>query len=203
LLSGLLDTFYRNIYTIIIGKVFSAQTLGFYTRAKQFNDFPSRNMTGVLGRVTFPLLSEIQNNDKKLITTYRKIIKMSALVIFPLMMGMAALAEPLIRAILTVKWIESVWMLQLLCFSGMWYPIHAQNLSILNVKGRADLFLKLEIVKKVMLTVVLIISVPLGIKAMIIGQLITAYTALLINSYYTKRLIGYGLLEQMHEQHHI
>jgi len=199
LLSSLLDTIYRNIYTIIIGKLFSAQTLGFYTRAKQLNDFPSSNMTAVIGRVTFPLLSDLQDDNEKLIPAFRRIIKMSALVIFPLMIGMASLAEPLIIVTLTDKWIESVWMLQLLCFSGMWYPIQAQNLSVLNVKGRSDLFLRLEIVKKVMITIVLVISVPLGIKAMIIGQVFTAYAALLINSFYTKRLFGYGPMEQIRD----
>ncbi len=194
---GLIDTIYRNAYLIIIGKVFSASNLGFYTRAKQFNDFPSVNITGILQRVTFPILSELQDDDHKLLTAYRKIIKLSALVVFPLMMGLAALAEPLIRVILTEKWIETVWMLQLLTFAGMWYPIHALNLNILNVKGRSDLFLRLEIIKKAIITIVLIISVPLGIEAMIIGQIATSYIALIINTYYTKRIISYGFLQQM------
>ena len=197
LASGLLDTVYNNIYLIVIGKMFSASSLGFYTRAQQFNNFPSSNITGIIQRVTFPILSELQNDNTKLRNTYRKIIKLSALLVFPLMMGLAALAEPLIRFVLTEKWIEAAWMLQLLAFAFMWYPVHAINLNVLNVKGRSDLFLKLEIIKKVLVTIVLVISVPFGIKAIIVGQIFTSYVALLINTYYTKRLIDYGFLEQM------
>lgn len=194
---GLIDTVYRNIYLIVIGKVFSANELGFYTRAQQFNDFPSSNITGILQRVTFPILSELQDNNDILKATYRKMIKMSALIVFPLMMGLAALSDPLIRIILTEKWINTAWMLQLLCFAGMWYPIHALNLNILNVKGRSDLFLRLEIIKKAIITIVLIMSVPFGIEAMIIGQIVTSYISLIINTYYTKRIIDYGFLQQM------
>lgn len=88
-------------------------------------------------------------------------------------------------------------MLQLLCFAGMWYPIHAINLNVINVKGRSDLFLKLEIIKKAMITIVLVVSIPLGIKAIILGQIITSYLALIINTYYTKQIINYGFLRQM------
>lgn len=197
LVSGLLDTIYKNIYLIIIGKAFSAGDLGFYTRAKQFSEFPSSNITGILSRVTFPLLASIQDDDIRLKNTYRKIIKSSVLVVFPLMMGLAALAEPLIRIILTDKWIELVWMLQLLCFAGMWYPVHALNLNVLNVKGRSDLFLKLEVIKKIVTTIILFITVPLGIEAMIIGQIISSYIALIINTYFTKKIIDYGFIDQM------
>jgi len=199
LASGLIDTLYGNIYLIIIGKFFSASQLGFYTRAKQFNDFPSSNITGILSRVTFPMLSTLQDDDTKLLLTYRKLIKLSALVIFPLMMGLAALADPLIRLILTDKWVDSIWMLQLLTFAGMWYPVQALNLSILNVKGRSDLFLRLEIIKKVIITIILVISIPFGLKWMIIGQIIIAYLVLTINTYYTKRIIGYGFFQQMED----
>jgi len=197
LASGLLDTVFRNIYLIVIGKMFSAASLGYYTRAQQFNNFPSSNITGIIQRVTFPVLSELQNDNTKLRDAYRKIIKLSALIVFPLMMGLAALAEPLIRVVLTEKWIETVWMLQLLTFAGMWYPIHALNLNVLNVKGRSDIFLKLEVAKKILVTIVLVISIPLGIKAIIIGQIITSYIALMLNTHFTKRMIDYGFLQQM------
>ena len=197
LASALLNTVYRNVYLIIIGKIFSIGELGFYTRAQQFSDFPSSNMTGIFDRVTFPILSKFQDDDTKLKDNYRKLIKLSALLIFPLMMGLAALAEPLIQLLLTEKWMGTVWMLQLLCFAGMWYPIHSLNLSILNVKGRSDLFLKLEVVKKLMITIVIVISVPFGIKAMILGQIATSYLALVINTYYTKKIIDYGFWQQM------
>ncbi|PKP05672.1 MAG: flippase [Bacteroidetes bacterium HGW-Bacteroidetes-5] len=197
LISGLINTIYDNIYLIIIGKIYSTSSLGFYTRAKQLNDFPSSNLTGIIQRVTYPLLSELQDNNDRLKETYRKMIKMTALIIFPLMIGLAALADPLIRVILTEKWVNTIWMLQLLCFAGMWYPIHALNLNILYVKGRSDLFLRLEIIKKTIITLVLVISIPFGIEAMIIGQIFTSYVALIINTYYTKQIIAYGLFQQL------
>jgi len=197
LVTGLINTVYNNIYLIIIGKVFSADNLGFYTRAKQLSDFPSSNITGILQSVTFPILSKIQDDEDRLKHTYKKIIKMSALIIFPLMIALAALASPFIRFVLTEKWINIVWMLQLLCFAGMWYPIHALNLNILAVKGRSDLCLRLEIIKKIIITIVLIITIPMGLEAMIIGQIVTSYISLIINTYYTKQIIDYGFLEQM------
>ena len=197
LLSRLIDTVYKNIYLIVIGKLFSTAELGFYTRAKQLNDFPSANITSILQRVTFPLLSGIQDDNIRLKENYRLIIKLSALIVFPLMMGLAALAEPIVLIILTEKWLNSVWMLQLLCFAGMWYPIHSLNLSILNVKGRSDLFLRLEIIKKVIITIVLIVSIPFGIKAMIIGQIFTSIIGLVINTYYTNLIISYNLVQQL------
>ena len=199
LLSGLLNTVYQNIYTIVIGKVFSAGALGFYTRARQFAAFPSSNLTGILNRVTFPVLSEVQDDDLRLKTAYKKMIMLSALIVFPLMVGLAALAKPLIIQVLTEKWAESVWMLQILCFAMMWYPIHAINLNVINVKGRSDLFLRLEIIKKIVITIVLVISIPIGIKVMLMGSVFTSIFALVINTYYTKRIIDYGFWQQMRD----
>lgn len=138
--SALLDTTYNNIYPIVIGKFFSANDLGNYTRAQQFSSLPSSNVTGVLQRVTFPILSSIQNEDERLARNYRKILKMSAFLIFPMMLMLSAIADPLIRVLLTDKWEGSIILLQIVCFQMMWYPIHAINLNLLTVKGRSDLF---------------------------------------------------------------
>lgn len=197
LVSGLLDTIYNNVYTIIIGKVFSAKELGYYTRANQFSLFIPQNINGILKRVTFPLLVSVQDDDIKLKSVYKKMIKLSALVVFPFSMGLAALAEPLIRIILTEKWIGTVWMLQLLTFSAMLYPIHSMNLTILNVKGRSDLFLKLELVKKVIITIALLVTVPIGIEAMVLGMIITSIIAVFINTYYSRQFIDYSFRQQI------
>jgi O-antigen/teichoic acid export membrane protein len=137
--------------------------------------------------------------ERKLKDVFRKMIKYSSLLVFPVMMGISSLSEPLIRVVLTEKWVNAAWMLQLLCFAGMWYPIQSLNLNILNVKGRSDLFLRLELIKKFFITIVLIVSVPLGLKAMIIGQILTAYLSLVINTHYTKKMLGYGYFQQMRD----
>lgn len=197
LLSRLIHTIYQNIYLIVIGRLFSVAELGYYTRAKQLNDFPSINITSILQRVTFPLLSGIQDANIRLKENYRLIIKLSAFVVFPTMMGLAALAKPIIVLILSEKWLNSVWILQLLCFAGMWYPINTLNLSVLNVKGRSDLFLRLEIIKKTIVTIVLVVSIPFGIKVMIVGQIFTAIVSVVINTYYTNVIISYNLIQQL------
>lgn len=197
LLSGLLDSVFSNIYTLIIGRVFSATSLGYYSRAKQFAVFPSANITFIIGRVTFPVLSEIQDEYTKLKQSYTRLIKSTALLIFPLMMGLAALAKPIILLILTDKWSDSIWMLQIMCFGFMLYPIHSLNLNVINVKGRSDWFLKLEIIKKVMIVAILAITIPMGLKALLIGQAVSSYLSLIINLHYTKRVIDYGFWSQI------
>lgn len=197
LLSGLIDTTYNNIYTIVIGKKFSQVDLGYFTRAVSFTNFPSSNITGILQRVTFPVLSSIQNDDEKLKATYRKFLRLSAFVIFPLMVGLLAVADPLVRLLLTDKWSGVILLLQILCLSQMWYPIHAINLNLLQVKGRSDLFLRLEIIKKVMGVAILCITIPLGITAMCWGLVAGSLIALFINTYYTGRLIQVGYWMQM------
>ncbi len=197
LASGLIDTIYNNIYPIIIGKKFSAADLGQYTRADGYAHLPATTVTGVLGRVTFPLLCQIQDDDARLQSTYRQLIKLSAYVVFPIMVGLAALAKPLIIFMITAKWAECVPYLQILCFSLMWYPIHALNLNLLQVKGRSDLFLRLEIIKKILGVSVLVIAIPFGVIWMCIGRIFTSVICLTINTYYTGKLINVGYFKQM------
>lgn len=195
--AGLLNTIFQNIYLLVIGKLFSASELGFYTRAQQFQKMPSQNITGIIQRVTFPVLSSIQDDDEKLIKAYRSFIRLSAFVVFPLMIGLAVVAEPLIRLILTEKWMPTVPLLQLLCIAGMLYPVHAINLNILNVKGRSDLFLKLEIIKKILITIAILITFSFGVKAMVIGQIFTSFISFFINTHYSSKMINYGAWKQI------
>lgn len=197
LASGLLDTLYNNIYTLVIGKVFSPSILGTYSKANALAQFPSSNMTGVLQSVTFPVLSKIQNYGDRLSNVYMRTLKVSAFVIFPLMVGLAAVADPFIRLALTDKWEGVIPLLQIICFALMWYPIHAINLNILKVKGRSDYFLKLELIKKVQGILFLVFTVPMGIVAMCYGKVISSMISLIWNTYYTKKLIGYGYFAQM------
>lgn len=196
LASGLLDTIYNNIYPLVIGKMFSPSVLGIYGKAKSLADFPSSNITSVLQGVTFPVLSSIQNDEERLADAYKRFLKISAFIIFPLMLGLSAVADPLIRLLLTDKWEGAIYLLQIICFAMMWYPIHAINLNILEVKGRSDYFLKLEIIKKIQGVIILCITVPMGIVAMCYGQIVSSMISLIWNTYYTKRLIGYGYWAQ-------
>ena len=133
---------------MIIGKFYSAVQLGQYTRAEQFNSIFSSNLTNVVQRVSYPVLCSIQDNDEQLKLTYQRVIKTTMLVAFACMLGLVAIAKPLILITIGVKWVPAVPYLQIICFAGMLQPLHAINLNMLMVKGRSDLFLSLEIIKK-------------------------------------------------------
>ena len=197
LVAGLLDTIFKNLYLIVIGKFYRASDLGYYTRAHQFTDFASSNITGIFQRVTYPILCTIQNDDTRLSDVYRRILKTSAFIIFPLMMGLAAVAKPMVISFLTEKWLFSALIIQILCFAQMWFPVHAINLNLLQVKGRSDLFLKIEIIKKAFTVIVICITLPLGLIPMCIGMIANSIIALIINTYYTGKLIHLGFLKQM------
>lgn len=199
LASGLLDTIYGNIYPIVIGKFYSAADLGQYTRAKGYASLPSQGLTGVIQQVTFPVLSQIQDDDQRLGNNYRRMLRFTVFIVFPIMIGMAALAHPLVISLVTDKWAQCVPYLQIICFSSMWYPVHAINLNLLQVKGRSDLFLRLEIIKKVIITVAIILSVPFGIIGICIGSVCTSIICLAINTFYTGKLIHVGFVRQMRD----
>jgi len=197
LASGLLDTLYNNAYPIVIGKFYNSAQLGLYSRAQGYASLPSSNITGILQRVTFPVLSLMQDDDQKLANNYRRLLRMSAFVVFPLMIGLAAIADPLIRVLITSKWAGCIIYLQIICFGMMLYPIHALNLNLLQVKGRSDLFLRLEILKKIIGVCALCITIPFGITAMCIGLVVVSVVALYINTYYTGKLLSLGFLMQI------
>jgi len=197
LFSGLLDTAYRNLYQFVIGRRFSKQDLGYYSRADQFAQFPSSNITGIMQRVTYPILCTIADDDEKLLAAYRQYIKLAAYIIFPLMIGLAAIAKPLINVVLGQKWQFASIILQILCFSYLWYPIHAINLNLLMVKGRSDLFLRVEIIKKIVGICILLIVMNFSVELMAIGNIASSFIALFINTYYTKKMIGYGIRDQV------
>ncbi len=197
LISGLIDTAYRNIYYLIIGKYFSAVELGYYTRADQFQALPSKQLTGIFGRVSYPILSSIQDDVKKLRTAYKQIIKSTMFITFVLMLGMSAIAKSMIVTLIGEQWLPSVIYLQMLCFVGMFYPLHALNLNMLQVQGRSDLFLRLEIIKKVLSIPIIIIGILYGIKILILGMMINTIIAYFINSFWSGKFIGYSSFEQI------
>lgn len=197
LISGLLNTIYNNLYSIVIGKKFNSTDLGYYSKADQFGQFPSSNIASILNRVAFPVLSKIQNDNEQLSLIYRKYLRLSAFIIFPLMLGLAAVSYPFIDFLLTEKWIITAQYMRIICFGLMWYPIHNINLSLLQVKGRSDLFLKLEIIKKIYGILILVVTLPFGIKVMCYGQVFSSLISLIVNTHYTGKIIRIGFLEQM------
>lgn len=197
LATSLLNAIYNNIQTIVIGKLYSAKSLGLYSRAAHFADLPSQQFTSVFMRVTFPVLCKVQDDMERLTSVYRRMLRVSAYIVFPLLIGMAAVAHPMIEVFIGKQWIECAYMLQIICFAEMWYPIHAINLDILQVSGRSDLFLKIEIYKKIVSLSLLALSAPFGIIAMCYSNLLSSLICLYINTYYSSKILGISLLSQL------
>lgn len=199
LISSLIETAFRNVYLVVIGKYFSAQTLGYYTRATEFTDFPSQNITSVISRVTYPVLSQLQNDLVSLKSAYKRIIKTTMLITFIMMIGLAAVAEPLVHVLIGEKWHSVIIYLQMLTFIGMMYPLHSLNLNMLNVNGRSDLFLRLEVIKKILVVPTIIVGVFYGIEIMLMGMWIVNIIAYFLNSYWSGFLINYPIKEQIND----
>lgn len=195
-LSGVLDTLFVNVYIIIIGKIFAPAQVGFYQRANTLKQLPVTNIGAILNKVTFPLFAEIKNDDVRLKNVYKKIMQVVLFLVAPLLLIMAALAEPLFRFLFTEKWLPAVPYFQILVFNGILYPIHSYNLNILKVKGRSDLFLKLEIMKKTLVLIVVLVSFQFGIYGLLYGSVLTSVLAFLINTHYTGKYLNYTSWEQ-------
>ncbi|CAG9431311.1 lipopolysaccharide biosynthesis protein [Providencia alcalifaciens] len=197
LASSLLDTIYNNIYQIIIGKVHSAKQVGIFTQANSLSLIPAQSLTTIIQRVTYPMLSQLQNDRSNFERVYLLTLKLSSAIVFPIVLGIAVIAKPLIFIVLGSEWSSSAELLCILCIGYMLYPIHAVNLNLLQVESRTDLFLKLEIIKKLMATIILIITIPLGLKAICFGIVIQSYLSLYLNTIYTNKLISLTRLVQI------
>jgi len=196
LASNLLAAIYGNVYYFVISKYFSIKELGFYTRADQFQSLPSSNLQAIVSRVTYPILASIQNEPVRLLNAYRKVIKTTMLITFSSMIGLAAISEPLVLTLIGEKWRESIIYLQILCFVGMFYPLNAINLEILQIKGRSDLYLRLEVIKKIISIPVILIGIMFGMKSMLFGMVLHSFLAFYLNSLWSGRLIGYSFYNQ-------
>ncbi len=198
-LSGILNTIYINAYNIVIGKFFSIAQVGFYSKADELQRFPVRTMAGALNKVTYPMFSEIQHDDEKLRSAYKRLMQQVLFWITPaLTIGVVA-AVPLFRFVLTEKWLPAVPYFRILCITGLLYPIQSYNLNILKVKGRSDLFLKLEIIKKIIITVGIIVAIPFGIYGLLYFQVINSFIGYGINTYYSGKFINYPVSAQLHD----
>ncbi|ANU27613.1 lipopolysaccharide biosynthesis protein [Planococcus versutus] len=201
LVSGLIDTFYTNVYFLIIGKQYSTKQLGFYTNASRFSEIVSQNLAATILRVTYPVLSSIQDEHERLAQSYKSITKLAAFLIFPVMVGMAAVGEPLVLLVFGDKWANMILYFQLLSIAGMMYPILALDLSIFQVKGRSDLYLKLEIINKVSLTILLVLAIvfDLGVIGLIGAAILNTYIEFFVNSHFSKQVIPYPAREKLND----
>lgn len=201
LVSGLIDTIYNNLYYMVIGKMYSASDLGYYTNAQKLRDIAATSISTAVQKVSYPVLSCMQNEEEVLKNMYKKIIKSSVYITFPVMFGLAIVAKPLILLLFGDNWSQSIIYFQILCLAGMLYPLHAINLNILQVKGRSDLFLKLEILKKCVAIILIAISIfsKWGIIGLIWMKVVSSVIAFFINSYYSKSIIGYSTLNQIRD----
>lgn len=197
LLSGLLNTAYRNVYYVVIGKYFSAAELGFYTKASEFKKLPSTNLNSVISRVSYPILANLQDNPIALKNGYVKLIRTTMFLSFLLMLGMSAVARDLLLVLIGDAWLPAVPYLQLLCFVGMLYPLHSLNLNMLQVQGRSDLFLKLEVIKKILALPIIGLGVWQGIEVMIIGMFFNSCIAFYLNAYWSGSKMNYSWKEQV------
>lgn len=192
MLSGLLNTVFQNIYNIIIGRFYSVRELGYFERSKAFNDYPVQISTTVMSKVTYPLLSGIQEDKERISAVYRKIMRLAFFLTCPLMFTAAAIAYPLFDLVLGSEWIAGVPYFQILCLSSIFYPIHAFNLNVFKVYGRSELFLKLEVIKKIIIVIGLFIGFQFGIMGLVWSSVICNYLALFINTYYSADMINYS-----------
>lgn len=192
MVSGLLDTVWKELYQVVVGKFYSPATLGQYTRANGFSQLFSSNLTSVVQRVTFPVLSDIQDDKGRMVSAYRRIIKITMFITFVCMFFLGAISEPLIYCLIGPKWHEASKYLPLICVSASLYPIHAINLNMLQVQGRSDLFLGLEIIKKIIALLPLSIGAFVGIMPMLWVNLGTGVIGFFLNSYYSGKFIGYS-----------
>lgn len=197
LASSLIDTLWGNMYNIVIGKVVNPAALGVYNRAESFATFPSSNVYGLVQGVSYPVLCSIQDDRARLREAFRKFIRLFGYVVFPMMIGLAVVADPFIRLILTDKWAESIPLLKILCISIMWYPINAMNITFPNVLGHSEYYLKSAVINKMINLIVLVITIPIGLKAMCLGQIASSLLCLAVNTHYTGQLINYPISRQI------
>jgi len=195
--SGLLHTAYTNLYGLFIGKKYNAEDLGYYSRAEQFSVFPASILTDIVTRVAFPMFCQKQDNKIELSMAYTSFIKSSCFIMFPLMVGLAVLSKPLVILLLTEKWASISVLLSILAFDSIFTPINRLNLQLLQAVGRSDLFLRLEIIKKTVSILILLLTINYGLIWICLGRFIYSVLAMCINMYYTVEIIDRSYIQQI------
>ena len=199
LVSSLFDVGYNNLRNLIIGKIYSPVDLAYYNKGQQFPSLIVSNINTSIDSVLLPVMASEQDNPTTVKNMTRKSIKMSSYIMWPLMVGLAVCAKPLVIVLLTEKWIEAVFFLRVFCFTYVLWPIHTANLNAIKAMGRSDEFLKLEIIKKFIGIISIIVSIPFGVHVMAIAYLITGPISAVVNTFPNKRLLNYSFKEQLED----
>lgn len=199
LLSGLLNNIWNQLYQVVVGKFYSPSTLGQFTKSNEYANIFSSNFSGIIQRVSFPVLSKLQDDKERMIEGYRRVIKMTMFITAISMLSLGAVAEPLIYCMIGQQWHEAATYLPLICISMSFYPLHAINLNMLQVIGRSDIFLYLEMIKKIIGIVPLCIGIFIDLYWMLFASIITGIIALYLNSWYTGKALGYTFWKQLRD----
>lgn len=199
LVSALLDTAYNNLRNLIIGKMYSSTDLAFYNQGDKFPKVVVTNINTSIDSVLLPTMSSVQENRERVKQMTRRAIKTSTYVMAPLMMGLAFCAEPIVKLVLTDKWLPCVPFLRIFCITYMFWPVHTANLNAINAMGRSDWFLRLEIVKKITGMLILLSTMWFGVMAMAYSLLLSSVLSQIINSWPNRKLLNYGYLEQVRD----
>ncbi len=199
MLSGIFNNLSMQLHHVVIGKVFSPASLGQYTRAYQFGQIFSGNLTSVVQRVAFPVMSKIQDNPIRLKDAYRRLIKTTVFPTFILMLSLAAVARPLLVVLIGEKWIPAAYMLQILCISMMIYPLQALNLNAIQVMGRSDLTLRINIIKNLLIAIPVTVGLLTNIYWMLVADVVRSYMCYYLNAYYSKPLLNYSIVDQIRD----
>ena len=197
--SGVLNTVFSNIYYVVIGKIFSSVELGYFTKAEQFQESPSRNIYQVIQRVSYPVLASLQGDTARLKRGYQELAKNAMFISCILMAGLAAVADSMVLTLIGEQWRQVVPYLRILCFSGALFPLQSLNLSILKVQGRSDLFLGIEVLKKSLVIPVVAAGYVFGMTTLVVGIAVSSVGAYFMNSYWSGKFIGYSMFQQIRD----
>jgi len=199
LIAGIVATIVNNLQALLIGKYFGAKDVGYYMQGQRLSAILAGTVTTSIQGVTYPIMTSLQDDQDRLIKIYKKVVAMTAFISFPVMIGMAIIAEPFVRVFLTDKWLPAVPVIQWLCLASALMPINGVHLNILNAVGRSDLFLKVDLIKLPINLAALMLAIPYGIEGVAIGLCVSRVIAFFINAYYPKKLYGYGAIKQLHD----
>lgn len=197
LVSALLDTVYLKLYQVVVGLKYTSSDLAFYNKGDQYPNLLVENINSSIDSVLLPVLSAEQEQREHVREMTRRAVKTSTYIMFPMMAGLAICAEPFVRLLLTEKWLPCVPYMQIFCVMYAFYPLHTANLNAIKAMGRSDIFLKLEIIKKLISTVLLVAAVSFGVYAIALSQLLSCLIAMAVNAWPNRKLLGYSLLSQL------